>query len=120
MSWSTEFYAAIKANAAFDAAMTSIFYQYNADAVAPFAKYDLIAGNDTISLAGSSPEGVYLVQLSVWASSPTDAENHALNAIVGAKANLNVTQVFKRTLGRDDEEELFGYAVDFTIWYDTP
>ena len=120
MSWKTEFYAALTANTTFNNGVTALFNQYKSDAVAPYAKYQLIAGNDTQSLEGSSTEGYYLIQLSVWANTPTESELHALSAIQGAKDALNVSIVFNRSGIYDDEEELFSHLVDFTIWFDNP
>ena len=120
MSWDTDFYAAVVADSAFTAAVTTLAYEYKADGVAPFATYQLIGANGTDSLAGASSEGERLIQLSVWAANPTLAKTIAMDAIAGAKAGLTVTSIFERSRGRDADEELFGYLVDFTVFFSAP
>ena len=119
MSWDTEFYAAAMADSDFSSGVTALALEYKPDGVAPFATYQLISGLDTADLSGSSPEGEHLIQLSVWADSPTEAKQLAQYAITGVKA-LNVSRIYQRSLGRDPDEQVFGFAVDFTIWFQTP
>lgn len=120
MSWDTDLYSALTANAAFSAAITSLAYEYKADAVAPFATYQLIGASGTSDLDGHTTEGYRTIQVTIAAVSPTQAKEIAQNAIIGAKAGLIVTDVFERSLQRDADEELFGYGIDLTVWYDTP
>lgn len=120
MSWDTELYSALTSNAAFDDAVTSIAYEYKADAVAPFATYHLIGAPGTTDLDGHTTEGYRTIQITIAATSPTEAKEIAQNAIIAAKNGLIVTDVFERSLQRTDIDDLFGYAVDVTAWYDTP
>ena len=120
MSWDTELYSALTSNAAFNDAVTSLSYEYKSDAVAPYASYYLIGAPGTSDLDGHDLSGYRTIQVSVFAASPTLAKEIAQNAIIGAKAGLNVSDVFERSLQRSDNDDLFGYAVDLTVWYDTP
>jgi len=115
MTWDVDFYSACTSDA--DFTVTALAYEYKADAVLPFATYQMIGGNGTQDLQGHSVEGERLVQLSVWASSPTQAKELAEHAIDGVTSSLNVISVFERSLGRDSNEDSFGYAVDFVIWF---
>jgi hypothetical protein len=119
MSWDTEFYAAAMADSDFSSGITALAFEFKSDGVAPFSTYQLISGLATSDLSGTSPEGEHLVQLTVWADSPTEAKQLAQYAIEGIKA-LNVSGIYQRSLGRDPDEEVFGFAVDFNIWFQTP
>lgn len=120
MSWDTDFYTALMADSDFSAAVTALAFEYKAKAELPFAKFELIAANDTTDLGGVSDEGFSLVQLDIYATSPTQAKEIAEHAIQGAKAGLNVSSVFRRSGGRDSEDESFRYLVDFELWFDNP
>ena len=120
MTWDTDLYSALTANTAFNDAVTSLAYEYKADAVAPFATYQLIGAAGSSDLSGHTSEGYRTIQVNISAASPTQAKEIAQDAIIGAKAGLIVSDVFERSLLRDDSEGLFGYAVDLTVWYDAP
>jgi len=120
MSWDTDFYAAVMANSDFATGVSSLAYEYKADALAPFATYQLVAAGGTNDLGGAGDEGERLIQKTVWASSPTEAKELAEHGIAGAKAGLDVISVDQRSLGRDPDEELFGYAADLLIWFQNP
>lgn len=120
MSWDSDFYSACMANADFASGINSLAYEYNQKAVAPFATYSLINANSTNDLDGADRGGERLIQLSVWAKSPTQAKELAEYAALGAVAGLEVSNMYERSLGRDDEEEVFGYAFDFTAWFKNP
>jgi hypothetical protein len=120
MSWDTDLYSALKANTAFNDAITSLAYEYKADAAAPFATYQLIGAPGSSDLDGHTAEGYRTIQVNIAAASPTQAKEIAQNAIIGAKAGLIVVDVFERSLLRDENNDLFGYAIDLTVWYDAP
>lgn len=120
MSADSEFYAACMGNTDFASGINSLAHEYKADAVAPFANYQTISAVGTDDLDGTADEGERRYQLSVWASSPTTAKQLAEYAIAGVRADLDCSNVFQRSLGRDPDEELFGYGVDFLIWFQTP
>ena len=120
MSWSDQFYAALMSSGEFASLISSLSFEYKADAKAPYATYQLITQEGTEDLDGSGVEGYYLIQLNIWASSPTKTHDLAALAVESAKQNLVVTDVFQRSLSRSADDELFGYAVDFTVWFDNP
>ena len=119
MSWSTEFYTAVMSDANFAAGIESLAYEYKPNAVAPFATYQEISAIGNATLQGATIEGLSRIQLSVWASSPTLAEQLAQYAITGA-GSLSVGDIFRRSLGFDSDENLHGYAVDLMIWFENP
>lgn len=120
MSWDSDFYSACMSNASFSSGIGSLAFEYNAEAVAPFATYHLISGNSTNDLDGVVRSGSRLIQLSVWAASPILAKQLAEYAAAGAVSGLQVSNLYERSLGHDDEEGLFGYAFDFRIYFNTP
>lgn len=120
MSWDSEFYAAVNTNSDFTDNATSLALEYKADASAPYAVYQLISADSTDDLSGVSNEGERRVQLTVWAASPTQAKQIAEYAALGAESALDVSHKFQRSLGRDPDEELFGFAIDFSIWFQNP
>lgn len=120
MTWDVDFYTALMDDSDFSDAVSVLAFEYKAEADLPFAVYQLIAGTDTADLQGTTDEGISLVQLSVVASSPTEAKQIANYAITGAKAGLDVSSVFRRSGGRDPLDESFTYIVDFEIWFDNP
>ena len=120
MAWDAQFYDAVHGNVDFSNAVTALAYEYKADAVAPFAVYQLINANSINDLDESIRQGDRLIQLTVWASSPTEAKEISEYGIIGAKASLSVTDIQERSLGRDSDAELFGYATDFRVWFTSP
>lgn len=119
MTWDSEFYQALDDDADFKGSVTSFFYAYNKEAQVPFASYQLVSATGTNDLSGHDPDGYRRVQLSIWAESPTQAEQSAKYAIKAAKSNLVVSEVFQQSLGRD-ESGAFGFVIDFLIWFDNP
>jgi hypothetical protein len=119
MSWEVDFYTAAMGDSTFLAGINSLALEYKPDATAPYAVYRCISELGTNDLAGVSDEGETVVQLTVWAADPVTAETLAKNAATGV-ATLTLMNEFKRSLGRDPDEELFGYAIDFSIWFDSP
>ena len=120
MRWDADFYAGVRSNSAFTSAVTALVYEYKADSVTPYARYQLITAGGNNDLDSTNRAGSRLIQLSVYADSPKLSKEIAENAILGAKSQLSVLDIFERSLGRDPDEEVFGYAVDFTIWFNTP
>ena len=120
MSWDADFYAAVIGNTSFASAVTALAYEYKADAIAPFAVYQLINASSINELDESIRQGYRLIQLTVWAANPTLAKEISEYGITGAKASLSVSDIQERSLGRDADAELFGYATDFRVWYTNP
>ena len=120
MSWDSDFYAACMSDSDYKREIDSLAYEYNAKARPPFSSYSLINANSTNDLSGSKRHGHRLVQLSTWAKSPSEAKALAEYAARGVNDSLEVTNIYERSLGRDEEESLFGYAFDFTIWFRNP
>lgn len=118
--WDVDFYSSALSNSSFQNGIADFFHEFKKDAVAPFAKYQLIAAPGTYELEGAGAEGERTIQLSVWAASPTQAKQLAQYAIQGVKDQLPVSSVFERSGGYDEDDELFGYLVDFVIWFDNP
>lgn len=120
MSWDEDFYQACLSNSNFSAGVTTLFMEYNENAVSPFAKYQLITATGTDDLQGVGDEGERNVQLSVWSASPRLSRQLIGYAKSGVKDNLKLQSVYERSLGFDEDEKLFGYAIDFFIWFDNP
>ena len=119
MSWDSEFYAAVMANSDFSSGVTALALEFKPDGATPFATYQLINANGTQDTTGHGFEGERLIQLTVWADSPTDAMRLCEYGSLGAQT-LNVVRMYERSLGRDSDSSVFGYAIDFTIWFDSP
>lgn len=121
MTWDADFYSALMSNSDFNTVIDDqLSKEFDADATAPYANYQLIYADGTDDLDGVGLEGGRLIQLSIWALSPSQCEEIGSNAIKGALSQLQVMSVYQRSLGYDGGEKLFGYAVDFTVWFDTP
>lgn len=120
MTWDVEFYQACMSDSDFSTGITTLSKEYFSDAVAPFATYQFIGGSGTPTLSGVGDAGNRLIQLNIVASTPTECETLAKNAITGVKNTLNASNINQRSLGRDSDEELHGIAVDFEVWFDTP
>lgn len=80
----------------------------------------MITAVGTPDLQAVGEEGERNVQLSVWSDSPRTSEQLAKYAFTGVNDQLNLTSVYERSLGFDEEEKLFGYAIDFYVWFDNP
>jgi len=120
MSWDVEFYDACNTDASFVAGITDFFREHKENAVAPFARYELITALGTPDLESVGLEGEHNIQLTVWSSSPRTSESLVKNAYTGVNDQLNLMSVYGRSLGFDAEEKLFGYAMDFVVWFDNP
>lgn len=120
MSWKDDFYAACNSNGAFSAGINEFFHEYKEDAVAPFAKYQLITASGTDDLQGVGDEGGRNIQLSVWTLSPTLSETLAKAAKAGVNSQLDLVSAFERSQGYEDDTKLYGYAIDFIVWFDNP
>ena len=116
MTWSTEFYSAATGGDY----VGTLALEYLPDAVAPYAFYQLISAPGINDLLGADSAGSRRVQVTVWADSPSDAEVQALRiASAVSTSTLNLEGMEQRSLGRD-ASGVFGYAVDFMVWFDTP
>ena len=120
MSWKEDFYTACNSNGTFSAGINEFFQEHKEDAVAPFAKYQLITAVGTNDLQGVGDEGERNIQLSVWTLSPTLSESLALAAKAGVKSQLDLMSVFERPLAYEEDTKLHGYAIDFIAWFDNP
>lgn len=119
MTWSEEFYQALNNNTDFGSQITGLSYEARPDSKPPFAYYSLVSATGTSDLDGHSDEGERRIQLNIWSNSPTKSEEIAGLAIGPAVKNLNVSNIVERSLGIE-EGGLFGYAIDFLIWFQNP
>lgn len=120
MSWKQDFYAACNSNSDFSNGINHFFLERKSNAVAPFAKYQLITAVGTPDLEGMSDEGQRNIQLSVWTDSASLSEDLARYAKAGVKSQLNLESTYERSMGFEDDTELYGYAIDFFVWFDNP
>ena len=120
MAWDADFYTAVISDATFSATITALAYEYKPDATLPFATYQLVSAVGEDDLSGAGEEGVRRVQLTVWADNPTQAKTLCEAGIDGAKSQLDVLSVTQRSIGRDEKQEIFGYAADMMVWWQTP
>ena len=121
MTWNTDFYTAVTTDSNFAANVTSLAHEYWADAVVPFATYQLISAVGTNDLSGTGDEGSRRIQLNVTASSLTQAILYAGYATAGIRASsLALESKSERTLGHDDQDNTFTHAIDYIIWFDAP
>jgi hypothetical protein len=119
MTWDVDFYQAVMGNSDFSSNITTLSKEYYSDAVAPFAIYQFIANEGSPDLSNADQQGNYLIQTNIWASSPTECETLARYAISGINT-LDASRITQRSLGRDDDQELFGLAIDCEIWFESP
>ena len=120
MSWKQDFYAACKIDATFSSGISDFFNEHKEQAVTPFARYQLITAIGTNDLEGVGDEGERNIQLSVWSESPALSESLALAAKAGVKSQLDLMSTFERSLGYEDDTKLYGFAIDFIVWFDNP
>lgn len=120
MSWDADFYAACMSNSSFSSGVTSLAYEYKADAVAPFARYQLINANSIDDLDQAHRTGERLIQLTTYAETPLLAKQLAEYGAAGAQSGLSVLSIYERSLGRDPDENIHGYAIDLLVWFSNP
>ena len=94
MSWDIEFYDACNSNASFAAGITDFFREFKENAVAPFARYQLITSTGTPDLQSVGDEGECNIQLSVWTDSPRTSEQLAKYAYIGVNDQLDLMSVY--------------------------
>lgn len=119
MKWSEEFHLAVSTGAEFMARVNDLTYEVDPEAEPTFAYYSLVNAGGDGDLESACDSGERRIQLSIWATSPVEAEEIAGLAIKPVLEELDCSAYFERSLGID-EDALYGFAVDFLIYFENP